>query len=123
MQSEMNNGVTEQIRNLELKLLDPSVRSSHKELDALLADDLFEIGSSGRTYDKAAIIEALRNEVPVETTLTGFGVTMIAENAALALFRISAKTPEPGKMRVTLRSSIWRKEIGSWRLVFHQATL
>jgi hypothetical protein len=47
---------------LNKQLLDPKVRADAEAVASLLADDFVEIGSSGRTFDKTAIVEELRNE-------------------------------------------------------------
>ena len=44
---------------LETELLDPAVRRSRSRLDALLADEFVEFGSSGRIFDKRSIIALL----------------------------------------------------------------
>ncbi|WP_052414518.1 nuclear transport factor 2 family protein [Paenibacillus sp. FSL R5-0345] len=41
------------LRELEEKLLKPEIRSSPEEISKLLADDFFEIGSSGGTWYKS----------------------------------------------------------------------
>ena len=51
--------VTETLRTLEQRLLTPAVRASREQAGALLADDFFEIGRSGRTYDKQQMLDAL----------------------------------------------------------------
>ena len=50
------------IQKLEELLLRPEVRTNPTRVSDLLADDFFEIGASGRTFDKAAIIRSLSNE-------------------------------------------------------------
>ncbi len=48
---------------LEEELLSLSVRKDKERLDVLLSDCFFEIGASGRLFDKAAIIADLQTEV------------------------------------------------------------
>ena len=47
------------LRTLEEQLLQPAVRKDATRLDALLADGFIEFGSSGRVFDKQAIIYLL----------------------------------------------------------------
>ncbi len=46
----MDDGLKKTIRDLEESLLQPEIRSSAKELDALLDNDFKEFGSSGEAY-------------------------------------------------------------------------
>jgi len=50
------------IYNLELSLLDSSVRTSAQKLNLLLADDFMEIRSSGKFYNKTDVMAALLNK-------------------------------------------------------------
>jgi hypothetical protein len=112
----------EQIRGLELSLLDPAIRGSARELDRLLADDFFEIGSSGRVFEnKARIIVALAEESGFRFSMHDFETRALGEGIVLATYRVVAQTGDDEEPRSSLRSSIWvRRE--SWQLVFHQGT-
>ena len=105
--------IEEQIRLLETRLLEPSVRASGVELDALISDEFVEFGRSGRVYDKQAILSALAED-PGSTApaIADFRVLVLAPEVVLATYRLAG----------SLRSSIWRKELGNWRILFHQGT-
>ncbi|HVU00889.1 MAG TPA: DUF4440 domain-containing protein [Polyangiaceae bacterium] len=86
-----------------------------EHLDATVSDDFLEIGNSGRTYDKREAIAALKvAPVPADlaASLADFRVREIAPDVALVTYRT----------RLSLRSSIWRREAGAWRIYFHQGT-
>lgn len=89
----------------------------------LLADDFVEIGSSGRVFTKAAIIENLRHEAPVERSLTEFRAKPLADGVVLTTYRIAAQRLGDARPMCSLRSSIWRRQDGRWRMIFHQGTL
>ena len=57
----------EAVRQGELRLLEADVRASPNEIDALLADEFVEYGSSGRILDKAETMAALRAEAGEST--------------------------------------------------------
>lgn len=101
---------------LEQRLLEPDIRGSADELDLLLADGFREIGSSGRIFDKAAIIADLSQDPGFDgkRTIADFRVQLLSPSIALVTYKIV----ENG----TLRSSLWQREDGPWRLVFHQGT-
>lgn len=112
------------LRNLELKLFDPAVRSSKDALEKLLSPEFQEIGSSGRLYDFAEIVDALLvEELSASRTLRDFHLTMLGETIALVTYSATRKNADNSETR-SLRSSIWRDEGNkNWRMVFHQGTL
>jgi hypothetical protein len=122
---DVPHGLPEQLRRLEEELLRPEVRSSRAELEARLAADFLEIGRSGGIYDRAAIIEALAAEgaaEPAVARVEDFSVLLLAPDVALATWRSVREGAAGGQPADTLRCSIWRRERGAWRMVFHQAT-
>lgn len=108
------------LRDLEGKLLDPAFRKSDAVTD-LIADDFLEFGSSGRAFDKAAVLEFLRNESPSDSaSLSEFRFTLLAPGVALVTFR--AVQQRQGTRVESLRSSVWKRDHGGWKLFFHQGT-
>jgi hypothetical protein len=82
-----------------------------------VSGDFREFGASGRKYSKTEAIAALLNSPsppdPVPTPqLVDFLAREIAPGVVLATYRT----------RLSLRSSIWRREGQTWRLYFHQGT-
>ena len=104
----------EKLFELETSLHKKEIRNSPAAVAALLADDFIEFGSSGRVYDKPAIIELLRNEpVDQKVTVENFVVRDLSPTVALVTY-LSSKS--------TLRSSIWRLSDSRWQMIFHQGT-
>ena len=116
------NDITHTIKELELSLLKPEVRSSKEALDKLLADDFVEFGTSGNKYTKTDILERLPNTLEkVEYAVSDFSVEIPSENIAIATFKTERTTD--GKDRVvSQRSSHWRKTDSGWQMFFHEAT-
>jgi GNAT superfamily N-acetyltransferase len=111
------------IRALELRLLDPEVRSSAEEMTRLLADDFLEFGASGRMFDKALIVGSVSREEPVEFSVADFEVRLLAPEIALATYRLCSRTLAGESRRFSLRSSLWIRAGDRWLLRFHQGTL
>src|SRR5690349_20455604 len=109
-----------QLRHLEEQLLHPGERASAERLDALLAEDFVEFGTSGRIFDKKQIVKLLPEESPIKLSLSDFKSTMLSETIALLTYRAIRGSRPPVR---TLRSSIWRLSNGQWQMVFHQGTL
>ena len=109
----------------EAALLDPSTRHSPSAVSALLAEDFVEYGASGRVFDKAAIVAGLAAEagppVPARRTMTDATVRLLAPGVALVTYR-ATRDHADGTRTTSLRSSIWRREDGVWRMAFHQGT-
>lgn len=107
----------EQLQKLEEKHLSIEVRSSSEQLNELLADDFWEIGSSGCIYDKKDCLES--GVVLSEMHLYQYEIQPLADQIVLASYYIEDQT----RNRNTLRSSIWKWIDGKWQLSFHQGTI
>ncbi len=101
---------------LERELLDPAVRADSSRVAALLHPDFEEIGRSGRLWGRDALVEALADEDEPAADLDVLGVQRIGEDVLL----LTARTTDT--RGTTLRSSLWVRSGGRWRLRFHQGT-
>jgi hypothetical protein len=119
----MNNQkeLTETIRFLEEKLVEPATRHSISELSELLTDDFTEFGRSGNVYNKQGVIVSNQKQETARMTLSGFKIVGLAPNVILATYR-ATKTETGGQKSYSLRSSIWRKTGDKWQMFFHQGT-
>ena len=116
----------QQFIDLELFLLTPQARLSPATLEELLDPDFREIGTSGRRWTRAETISALSGELsgelsaqtaddgPIEAT--DFEMTAVASGVVLVTFQTV------GRGRRSLRSSVWRRSRGRWRVLHHQGT-
>ena len=114
------------IRDLEDRILDPTVRRSRETVSGILADEFREIGASGRLYDKAAIVDSLAsahlNGPTDRQIIHDFSARLIAPQVALALYRIVRHSASDGRETHSLRSSTWKVIDGRWQMIFHQGT-
>jgi hypothetical protein len=116
------NNIYNIIKELELSLLRPEVRSSRESLDNLLADDFMEIGTFGDKFGKKDTLENLPNtKDKIEFKVSNFEVYSPMENVAIATF-ITEKITNDKDSVTAMRSSHWRKVNGQWQMYFHQAT-
>lgn len=110
------------IYSLETSLLLPEVRSSFSRLNELLADDFKEFGSSGLIYIKQDLLERPPlNTDSVVYNMSDFEITILSEEIVMAHFKIG-RTINDGEKADSLRTSLWRKEQGGWKIFFHQGT-
>lgn len=107
----------DELQKLEESHLFLETRSSPEKLARILADDFWEIGSSGKTFDKTYCLE--HGVVLSDMTLHHYEIEPLASDVVLATYYIEDTT----RKRNTLRSSIWKKTDGRWQLSFHQGTI
>ncbi|WP_071458664.1 nuclear transport factor 2 family protein [Bacillus massilinigeriensis] len=106
------------ICDLEKGLLSPDVRCSPEAIGSMLSKNFFEFGSSGKVITREDCVGENGLDVR-DMELYDFAVRYISEDAVLATYRLTDRTRD----RETLRSSIWKKEEGAWRMFFHQGTI
>lgn len=115
-----------QVRDLELRFLQPAVRRSAAALDQLLDESFVEFGSNGRRYDKGELVQALSNEPNgclVSRSVEDLRVSQLAPDIALVTYSGIRRDAKTGRVLRTLRSSTWQRRAGGWRMVFHQCTV
>ena len=113
----------DQLKQLEERLLDPAVRHNSELVASLLADDFIEFGSSGRVFNKASILEDLKNEPPRPASLlSDFSTREIAPNAVLATYKATRRNANGEPTGQSWRSSLWTNIDGRWQVTFHQGT-
>lgn len=114
------------IKRLEARLQIPSVRTSRRQLELLLADEFQEFGASGRIYNKRKVIDALCSD-PGETrrryaTFQKMSIAWLADDVALLTYRSVKTEGDDPRRHLANRASIWRRIDGRWQMVFHQGT-
>lgn len=114
--------LSEELLELEKKLVDPDLRSTPEKLAPLLADDFIEFGSSGHAYDKKRILFLLRRQIPTRLSIEEFRMIPLSDSAALVTYRAGTESTRTTTSRYSLRSSLWVLRQGGWRMLFHQGT-
>ncbi|MFT0859346.1 DUF4440 domain-containing protein [Ancylobacter sp. G4_0304] len=122
----MNEGeLASELRRLEEALLSADIRTDGERVAQLLAEDFLEFGSSGRRYDRQAAIAGLLDEphgLPTTRVIEDFAARRLADGLALVTYTVIRRTAGVPERR-SLRSSLWRRETGGWRMCFHQGTI
>ncbi len=95
--------------------------TSRADLEAMIAEDFWEIGASGKVYRRDYVIETSLERYeggpePHDWPCQDFTLTVLADE----LFLLSYVLEEP--KRITRHSTIWRRADGGWKIVFHQGT-
>ncbi|MFA9556793.1 DUF4440 domain-containing protein [Evansella sp. AB-rgal1] len=113
----MDKNLIQHLKKLEERHTNIEVRKNSDQLDNILADEFFEIGSSGYMFDKEECLEG--GVVLTEMSLHNYEIHPLSDGVVLSTYFIEDKT----RKRNTLRSSIWKHIDGRWQLVFHQGTI
>ncbi|GAB3624574.1 ribonuclease HI family protein [Mariniluteicoccus endophyticus] len=101
--------------SLEKSLLTDEVRSDRGEVAALLHDDWYEIGASGRLWTRAEMLAEIGPLAqPVECDV--IRCTPLGADEMLLLWRSVSGDDS------ALRTSLWVRVSGNWRQRFHQGT-
>jgi ribonuclease HI len=108
---------TELIVDLERELLEAATSADPGRVAVLLHPDFEEIGSSG-LWDRDAAIQSLDGEAAVSagTDIEVLGTDSLGEDTVLLTYRSSSARGS------ALRSSLWQRVDGQWRLRFRQDT-
>ncbi|WP_415856098.1 RNase H family protein [Sinomonas sp. G460-2] len=101
---------------LEQELLDPETRADFGQLAYLLHPEYREIGQSGRLWDRDEIVDALVQNPELSVSFELLDATPLGPDVIQIVYRTESAEGS------SLRSSLWQRTEGRWRLRFHQGT-
>lgn len=101
---------------LEMELLTPVCRGDRRRVDELLHDDFVEHGASGRIWTKPEVLDDLEAGPAFVGDASSVTAVALATDVVLVTYEITGSRP-------SLRSSVWVRVGGRWRLRFHQGIL
>lgn len=109
----------------DLKRLEPLIYVANDGkmrdyFEDLLIPDFWEIGASGKKYDRDFILSILedRNRNPREEPWYAFNFKVRQIENNHFLFTYSLQQPQ----RLSQRATLWRRTQEGWRMVYHQGT-
>lgn len=103
------------VLGLQRQLLDPAVRANPARLAELLHPDYTEYSAAGRIRTRNRLL-SLPDQEPGSIRLESMGASRLGPDAVLLRWR--ARSP----LGDELRSSVWVRRGGDWRLLFGQGT-
>lgn len=99
----------------------PEFGTSRSDFEAMASADFWEVGASGQTYSRTAVLDVLeaRHAGPVSETwgVTDFACRRLAADLYLATYELDQNG------RRSRRSTIWRLDGEDWKIEYHQGTL
>lgn len=111
------------LQALEVELHHPGVRCSRSRLEQLLHPGFFEVGRSGRPYDRATVIRYLAEQPgPPSVDSDGFAASLLSPGVALLTYRSAHRLEDGTLENHTLRCSVWVQVGDSWQVRYHQGT-
>ncbi|WIY83287.1 ribonuclease HI family protein [Propionimicrobium sp. PCR01-08-3] len=105
----------DQVTGFEKELLTDKVRSNPERVRQLLHPKFSEFGASGRIWTRNRLLAEI-GPMPVRVSFEPIGSERLAEDVILLRWRAV------GAHSTWLRSSIWQRLDGRWRLLFSQGT-
>ena len=96
-------------------------------LNELLDDNFYEIGQSGKTWNKGQIIEyfnqqMLNTKKTCVVTMENESFLTVEKLVVLITYTFKQTDTSLNFSRSSRRSSLWKKQGESWVMVFHQGT-
>ena len=114
--------ILDELQSQEPSFHRPEFASSVEDFGRLMAPDYWEVGASGRRYDRSFILETLAANPPVDSLAAGWKATTFAcRSLAEDTYLLTYTLDQNG--RITHRSTIWRRNGSTWQILFHQGTV
>jgi len=106
----------EELQGLEEGMWRSETRGDREWMDTHLASDLFELGLSGRRYDRGEVLDAQVADIDAVLSLRDFRCTNLGDSHVPATCQIECYGGRAN------RSSIWHRMGTGWVMDFHQDT-
>lgn len=113
--------VLEELRQREPIFHRPEFGDTRADFERMTDADFWEVGASGQRYSREYVLDVLdeRRGAPEPHALEAsqFHCRQLAEDCYLLTYSLRQDA------RLTRRSTIWRRSLDGWKIVFHQGTV
>jgi hypothetical protein len=100
----------------------PEFGTTRAEFEAMMAPEFREVGASGQEYSKEFVLDVLEMRHAAshkdEWEASDFRCQRLAADLYLLTYTLLQNS-----MRLTRRTTIWRRTEAGWKIVYHQGTL
>jgi len=114
--------VLEELKAREPIFHRPEWGTTRADFERMTTEDFWEIGASGTRYERSFVLDELERRYkdphPDVWTARDFECSPLAEGVYLLTY-----TLVQDEVRVTRRTTIWKRSDDGWKIVFHQGTL
>jgi hypothetical protein len=121
-ESSGDAGVLAELSSREPIFHRPEFGSTRADFEAMTVEDFREIGASGRCYSRDFILDVLEKRYAVPHADVWETMDFACRRLAADVYLLTYTLLENGERR-TRRSTIWQREGGAWKIVFHQGTM
>ena len=99
----------------------PQFGTSRAEFAALVDDDFWEVGASGRRYSRQFVLEVVEKRASTPGEELWETTDFRCQELAVGLYLLTYTLRQGA--RITRRTTIWRRTAEGWKIVFHQGTI
>ena len=115
--------IREKIIEMEKALLSPEVRGSVEKMRQFLSEDFREVGASGAYFGFNEVMQSISNQTDWAAIPDLWEFRQLSDDIAQLMYRVKIIRGQAGEVTHSRRTSIWRKEVETWKLVYHQGTM
>lgn len=120
----MTNDQLAMFYDLESSLHRRATRNSRERVSAIVADDFFEFGKSGGTFNKQDTLDGLGREIgDLQIEVRDFAARELSPEVVLVTYTAVMLDVEDTITVATNRSSVWVLKNDRWQMTFHQGTM
>jgi hypothetical protein len=114
----------EQLIAKEIDIVAAQKRRDFSAVEAVLAEEFHEIGSSGKMFSKSEVLEAIQEVQIIDYSFEHFELLPVDDGYVILTYIATVRRNHQGQEHCNRahRSSTWMMRNGSWQAVFHQAT-
>jgi hypothetical protein len=92
------------------------------EFPTVMSEDYWEVGASGRRYNRDFILKTLAQHPPIDANLANWRATEFKlQKLAPGTYLLTYALDQAG--RTTRRSTLWQKTAEDWQVLYHQGTI
>ena len=107
---------------MEKALLTSEVRSSVEKVRQFLSEDFREVGASGAYFGFNEVLQSITDQNDWAAFPDLWEFRQLSDDVAQVIYRVKIVRGKTGTVAYSRRTSIWRTEAGTWKLVYHQGT-
>ena len=100
----------------------PEYGTSRNDFSAMMMDDFWEVGASGRRYSRKYVLDELAKRHSVTHSdiwqTSDFHCRRLSADVYLLTYTLLQDS-----VRTTRRSTLWQQTSDGWKAIFHQGTM
>jgi hypothetical protein len=96
--------------------------TSREDFDEMMTPEFWEVGASGRRYSREFVLDELERRHAEEHDDVWATSDFSCQRLENEVYLLTYTLLQDG-VRLTRRSTIWRKSPEGWKIVFHQGTI